>query len=168
MSTFEVSTSRNPSHPLHGQFSCGKVNREPRSSPVKSAHQGFWTQERVTFRCQGKPSKQSSTKKHLTSSPTSEREFGFNGATPRATSLLQDRAAVGRAPNYGAPTRMTNIWRCSSHRDGFRKAKSPTSAEEAKARRSELANRPLSGCSGFIDRPHPLPIVPETRRHSWD
>lgn len=63
---------------------------------------------------------------------------------------------------------MTNIWRYSSRQGGFRKAESPTSAEKAKARRSELTNHPLSGCSGFIDRPRPLPIAPETRRHSWD
>lgn len=63
---------------------------------------------------------------------------------------------------------MTNIWRCSRRQGGFRKAESPTSAEKAKVRRSSLAKRLLPGCSGFIDRPRPLPITPETWQHSRD
>lgn len=104
---------------------------------------------------------------HPSPSHTGERFWGQWGHHQGHTSA--GRQTCGWAHTYSrSPTRMTNIWRCSRRRGGFGKAESPTSAEKAKVRRSKLAKRLLSGCSGFIDRPRPLPIMPETRRHSWD
>lgn len=168
MSAFGVSTQSHPTL-YTGNSPTARQNVNFTASPRNQHIQGFWIQEGVTFRCQGKPSKQSSAKtRPISSSPTSERGFGPDrGHTKNRVSVgRQSRGRARTEPR--SPTRMTNIWRRGSRWDGSRKAERPTSAEEATARRSERANRPLSGCSGFIDRPRPLPIAPETRRHSWD
>lgn len=151
------STSCNPSQPLQGPFSSWKAKCELHSIPLKSAPQGVWMQERVTFRGQGKPSKQSSCDAipHLFLPHIRERIWTRRGRTEGHVSAGRWGCGWVRS-SPRCPTRIPNIWRCSSHQDGFRKAESPTSAKEAKARRSELANHPALRLLRFY-RPTPSP-----------